>query len=164
MSGVIYFKTKYGGTEQYTKWLSQDLGFELKNIKSRPKPGSENIVVIGSNIIMGKLKAKDWIMKHWSNIQNKKVILFVVGGAKVDSKDRIEALERSLPSDILNKLKVFHLRGRFDHSKVNFLLSKIIKKGMENEKDPIVRKEWTEGFDDVKREYLYPIIAYIKGL
>ena len=164
MSGVIYYKTKYGATEQYANWLSQDLGFELKNIKKGPKPGSENIVIIGSSIIMGKLKAKGWILKHWSNIRNKKVILFAVGGSKVDAKERDEAMVRSLPSDILNKVKVFHLRGRFDHSKVNFLLSKMIKKGMENEKDPVVKKEWTEGFDDVKHEYLNPIIAYFKGL
>ena len=38
------------------------------------------------------------------------------------------------------------------------------KKAMENEKDPVVKKEWTEGFDDVKREYLKLIIAYIEGL
>jgi len=73
-------------------------------------------------------------------------------------------MARSLPSDILHKVKVFHLRGRFDHSKINFLLSKMTKKAMENEKDPVVKKDWTEGFDDVKREYLKPIIAYIKGL
>jgi menaquinone-dependent protoporphyrinogen IX oxidase len=162
MSGVIYYKTKYGATEQYAKWLSQDLGFELKNIKKGPKPGSENIVVIGSNIIMGKLKARGWILKHWSNIQNKEVIILAVGGAKIGSKDRDEAMTNSLPSDILDNVKVFHLRGRFDHSKVNFLLSKMIKKGMENEKDPVVKKEWTQGFDDVKREYLEPIISYIK--
>ena len=162
MSGVIYYKTKYGATEQYANWLSQDLGFELKNIKKGPKPGSENIVIIGSNIIMDKLKASGWIQKHWPSFQNKKVILFAVGGTKIDSKDRNKAMAKSLPSEILNKVKVFHLRGRFDHSKINFLMSKMIKKGMENEKDPVVKKEWTEGFDDVKREYLKPIIEYVK--
>jgi menaquinone-dependent protoporphyrinogen IX oxidase len=162
MSGVIYYKTKYGATEQYAKWLSQDLGFELKNIKKGPKPGSENIVVIGSNIIMGKLKAKGWILKHWSNIQNKQVILFAVGGAKIGSEDRDKAMANSLSSEILKTAKIFHLRGKFDHSKVSFLLSKMIKKGMENEKDPVIKKEWSEGFDDVKREYLEPIKSYIK--
>jgi hypothetical protein len=43
-------------------------------------------------------------------------------------------------------------------------MSKMIKKGMENEQDPVVKKEWTEGFDDVKHEYLKPMIAYIKTL
>ena len=164
MTGVIYYKTKYGATEQYANWLSQDLGFEAKNIKNGPKPGSENIIIIGSSIIMGKLKARNWIKKYWSMIKNKDVIILAIDGLKVDSKDRDEAMARSLHSEILNKVKVFHLRGRFDHSKINFLLSKMTKKAMENEKDPVVKKEWTEGFDDVKREYLNPIIAYIKSL
>jgi menaquinone-dependent protoporphyrinogen IX oxidase len=164
MSGVIYYITKYGATEQYANWLSQDLGFESKNIKKGPKPGSEDIVIIGSSIIMGKLKARNWIKKYWSIIKNKDVIILAVGGTKIGSKERDEAMARSLPSDILHKVKVFHLRGRFDHLKINFLLSKMTKKAMENEKDPVVKKEWTEGFDDVKREYLKPIIAYIKGL
>jgi len=113
---------------------------------------------------MGKLKAKGWILKHWPIIKDKKVIILAIGGTKIDAKDRTEAIVHSLPSDILNNVKIFHLRGRFDHSKVNFILSKMIKMGLEDEKDPVKKKEWTEGFDDVKREYLKPIIAYIKGL
>ena len=163
MSGVIYYRTKYGATEQYANWLGKDLGFEVKNIKKGAKPGDENIAVIGSCIIMDKLKASGWIQKHWQMLKNKKVVILAVGGSKVDSKDRTKALAKSLTNEILNHAKIFQLRGRFDHSKINFLMSKMIKKGMENEKDPVVKREWTEGFDDVKHEYLKPIIKYIKN-
>ena len=104
------------------------------------------------------------IQKHWPVLKNKKVVILAIGGSKIDSKDRAEAMAKSLTSEILNHAKIFQLRGRFDHSKVNFLMSKMIKKGMEQEKDPVIKKEWTEGFDDVKHEYLKPIIGYIKKL
>ena len=164
MSGIIYFLTKYGSTEEYAKWLSEDVGFELKNIKKGPKIGTEQVVVIGSNLLMGKVLAANWIKKNWDLMKDKKVVFFCVGGSKVGSKEREEILTKCLPEDLLKRMKVFHLPGRIDHKKLNFLMSRMIKSIGKKEKDELERKRAVEGYDDVKREYLEPIIDYIKKL
>lgn len=163
MSGTIYYKTKYGSTEEYAKWLSGEVGFELKNLADRPKIGNEQIVVIGSSLMMGKVTAAGWIKNNWDKMKDKKLVLFCVGGSKIGSQDRLDILTRSLPKEILERMKVFHLPGRIDHNKLNFLMSRLIKSIGKKEKDELEKRRAIEGYDDVKRENLTLIVEYLKG-
>jgi menaquinone-dependent protoporphyrinogen IX oxidase len=163
MSGIIYYQTKYGSTEEYAKWLSEDVGFEMIDIKKRPKIGSEKVVVIGSSLMMGKVTAAGWITKNWDKIKDRQLVLFCVGGSKIGSQVREDIIIRSLPKDVIERMKVFHLPGRIDHKKLNFLMSGIIKRFAKNEKDEEEKRRALEGYDDVKRENLKPIVEYIKS-
>ena len=164
MSGIIYYKTKYGSTEEYASWLSESVGFELKNIKKRPKIGDEGVVVIGSSLMIGKVKAAGWIKKNWDKMKDKQLVLFCVGGSKIGSEVRDDIITRSLPKNVIERMKVFHLPGRIDHKKLNFLMSGMVKNVAKYEKDEEERRRALEGYNDVKRENLKPIVAYIKSL
>ena len=164
MSGVIYYKTKYGSTEDYAKWLAEDVGFELKNIRKRPGIGSEKVVVIGSSLMVGKVTAADWIKKNWNKMKSKKVALFCVGGTKIGSQEREDIIVRSLPKDIINGMKIFHLPGRIDHKKMNFLMSKMVKSFAKYEEDEEEKRRAIEGYDDVNRTNLKEIISYLNEL
>jgi len=164
MSGIIYYTTKYGSTEEYAKWLSEDVGFEFKNIKTSPKIGSERVLVIGSSLMMGKVTAAGWIKKNWDKMKDKQLIFFSVGGSKIGSKEREDIIIRSLPEDVLKRMMIFHLPGRIDHKKLNFLMSRMIKSFAKNEKDEVEKRRAIEGYNDVKRENLTPIVTYIKNL
>lgn len=164
MSGVIYYRTKYGSTEDYAKWLSEAVGFELKDIRKKPKIGSEEIVVIGTSLMIGKATAADWIKKNWDSMKGKKLVLFSVGGSKVGSKEREDCLTRCLPKEIIDGMKLFHLPGRMDHKKMNFLMSAIVRRFAKYEKDEVEKKRALEGYDDVKRENLENIVAHIRNL
>lgn len=164
MSGKIYYLTKYGSTEEYARWLSGDVGFELKNIRTRPKIGSEMVVVIGSPLMMGKVAAAGWIRKNWDDLKGKKLVLFCVGASKIGSQEREDILIRSLPREILDGIKVFHLPGRIDHTKLGWFTSRMFKSFAKYEKDENDRRRAIEGYDDVKRENLGPVVTYIRGL
>jgi menaquinone-dependent protoporphyrinogen IX oxidase len=164
MSGIIYYMTKYGSTEEYARWLSEDVGFELKNIKTRPKIGSEQVVVIGSSLMMGKVTAAGWIKKNWDEMKGKTLVLFCVGGSKIGSQVREDIITRSLPKDVVEQMKIFHLPGRIDHKKLNFLMSGMVKRFAKYEKDEEEKRRAIEGYDDVERENLKPLVAYIKSL
>jgi len=164
MPGTIYYMTKYGSTEEYARWLSEDVGFELKNIRKTPRLGPGTIVVIGTGLYMGKVSAAGWIWKNWDALKGRRPVLFCVGSTKIGSPEREDILTRSLPKDILDGMKVFHLPGRIDHKKLGFLMSRIFKGFAKYEKDEVERKRAIEGYDDVKRELLGPIVTYIKSL
>ena len=127
MSGTVYYKTKYGSTEDYAKWLSEDLGFELKDIKKRPKVGPEDIIVIGTSLMMGKVTAAGWIEKNWDRMKDKRVVLFSVGTSKTGSQERVDIMNRSLSKEMIDGMKIFHLPGRIDHKRMNFLISRMFK-------------------------------------
>jgi menaquinone-dependent protoporphyrinogen IX oxidase len=164
MSGIIYYATKYGSTEEYARWLSEDTGFASVNIKERPKIGSETVAVIGSCVLMGKVRAAGWITKNWDALKDKRLAFFCIGGAKIGSKEREEVITRCLPKDIIERMKVFHLPGRIDHNKLNFLMSRLIKSIGKREKDEVEKRRALEGYNDVKRELIVPIVTYIKSL
>jgi hypothetical protein len=164
MPGTIYYKSKYGATEDYARWLSEEVGFELKNIRKGPKVGSEGICVIGSNMIMGKVTAASWILKNWEKFKGRKPVFFCVGSSKIGSQVREDILARSLPKDVLAGMTVFHLPGRIDHKRLGFFMSGMMKRFAKYEKDEVERKRAIEGYDDVKRELLAPIVAHIKSL
>jgi len=164
MSGTIYYFTKYGATGDYARWLAADTGFELRDIRKNPKTGAEAVAVIGSNLRMGKVGAAGWIRKNWHLLKGKKVVFFSVGASKIGSKEREDILTRSLPKEMLDGMKVFHLPGRIVHSKLGWFTSRMFKSFAKYEKDEKDRKRAIEGYDDVKRELLEPVVAYIKGL
>jgi menaquinone-dependent protoporphyrinogen IX oxidase len=164
MPGAIYYKTKYGSTGDYARWLSEEVGFELKDIRKKPEIGSEPVIVIGSSLMMGKVTAKDWIIKNMEKMNGRKLVFFCVGSSKIGSQEREDILTRSLPKDILAGMKIFHLPGRIDHKRLGFFMSRLMKRFAKYEKDEVERKRAIEGYDDVKKENLAPMVAYIQGL
>ena len=164
MPGTIYYKTKYGATEDYARWLSEETGFELRNIRKGPDIDSEGVVVIGSSLMMGKVTAAAWILKNWKKVKGRKPVLFCVGGSKIGTQVREDILSRSLPKDVLEGMRVFHLPGRLDHKKLNFIISGMFRRFAKYEKDEEEKRRAIEGYDDVKKENLAPMVAYIKSL
>lgn len=164
MSGTVYYFTKYGATEDYARWLSADTGFELKDIRKNPKIGAEAVAVIGSNLRMGKVGAAGWIRKNWHLLKGKKVVFFSVGASKIGTPDREDIITRSLPKEIIEGMKVFHLPGRIDHSKLGWFTSRMFKSFAKYEKDENDRRRAVEGYDDVRKELLEPVLSYIKEL
>jgi hypothetical protein len=77
---------------------------------------------------------------------------------------REDILIRSLPKDILAGMKIFHLPGRIDHKRLSFIMSGLMKRMAKYEKDEVEKRRAIEGYDDVKRELLAPIVAHIKSL
>ncbi len=164
MSGTVYYRTKYGSTEEYARWLSADSGFELKDIRKNPRIGPEDVVAIGSCLMMGKVSAAGWIRKNWDRMKGRKVLLFCVGGSKIGSQEREDILARSLPREVLDGMRIFHLPGRLDHGKLGFFTSGMFRRFAKYQKDENERRRAMEGYNDVRRELLAPVVAYIKGL
>ena len=164
MPGTIYYKSKYGATEDYARWLFEDVGFELENIKQKPEIRTEGVVVIGSDLMIGKVRAAKWIIKNWDKVKGRKPVFFCVGSSKIGSQVREDILTRSLPADVLAGMRIFHLPGRIDHKRLGFFMSGLMKRFAKYEKDEVERKRALEGYDDVKRELLAPIVTHIKSL
>lgn len=164
MLGTVYYLSKYGSTGDYARWLAADAGYDLKDIGKNPRIGSESVVVIGSSLMVGKVRAARWIRNNWGRMKGRKVVFFFVGASRIGSKEREDILARSLPREALDGAKVFHLPGRIDHSKLGWFTSRMFKSFAKYEKDENDRRRAVEGYDDVRKELLEPVVAYIKGL
>ncbi len=122
MKGIILYKTQYGTTAQYAQWLSEDTGLKaIPLCEAVPEEVKAcDLIVIGSHIKIGQIQAADWIKTHWNWLKDKALILFSVSGSYANKKQQREALEISLPEDMIGEFTYFSLPGKLDKKKLNF--------------------------------------------
>lgn len=166
MKGIILYKTQYGSTEQYAKWLSEDTGLEAIPLDQADveKLKSCSFIVIGSHVKIGHIKASDWIKTHWDWLKGKKLLLFSVSGSYANKKEQRDVLEMSLPEDILNDFEYYSLPGKLDKSKLNFWDRIIVFLGSKAVPDEEAKQRMAHGFDFVDHDQLKRLVRVVKRL
>jgi menaquinone-dependent protoporphyrinogen IX oxidase len=155
MKGVIIYESKYGATEQYAKWISDELGFPVIPAGKIEKDTLNlyDMVVLGSPVYIGKLKIAGWLKKNFPYIKKKKLFLYQVAGAPPSEiKKREEFNSKSLPQDIIEKCKVYYLAGRLVVRQLSWLDRFILKMGAWMTKDPVEKKGMLTDYDMVNKE------------
>ena len=171
-AGIILYKSKYGTTEKYAKWLSQATGFDCEDVKNFSSAGLENYetVIFGSGIYASHMTGLSFLRKHWEKLQEKDVAVFCVGAAPYEEKDFNELCAENL-RDELSGVPCFYCRGAIDMNTLNFtdrLMCKMLVKAVEK-KDPALyipieqalieaskgKCDWTD------KAYLTPVINFI---
>ena len=165
MKGVIIYKGKYGATQQYAKWISEELGFPVIQAKNIEKNTLNlyDIVVVGTSVYIGKLQISTWLKKNFSFIRDKKIFLYQVAGTPTSEiKKREEFNSKSLPPEILEKCKVYFLAGRQIKNKLSWYDRFMLKMGARLTKDPAEKKLMLADYDHVKKENLKLILGDIR--
>ncbi len=164
MKGIIIFKSKYGSTRQYAEWLQEGTGYDLFAAGDEPENlSSYDIVVLGCFIVIGSLTNKSWVVANWPKIQDKKIALMVISAAG-DIQTCEKAMTGSLPANMLKKIHLFALPGRYIVEKLSFFDGLLIKVGSSLVKDPVAKKSMLTSMDNVKREHLQEIENYLTSL
>lgn len=164
MNGAIFFSGKYGSTEQYANWISEATGFPVFNIEDPTADVTKyDNLILGSSIIYFKLTIRKWIASNISNLKGRTKILFSVSGAGPSAKlERWVA--RSLHPDLKSKVRHVALRGRLDHTKVNWWVRKILWMGSLFNRDPEASKDERYGFDYMDKHSIKPIVEWADRL
>lgn len=137
MKTLIIYKTKYGSTKQYAKWLSEELQdsklINMNEAKDINFNDYEN-VIIGSRIYIGKIEGLKFIIDKWNNLKTKNVYLYTVGMTSSNSSESISTYE-TIPEYIRNTIKYIKLRGIIKKDRLSFIDKLIIKLMDSSEKD-----------------------------
>ena len=172
MRGIILYKSKYGSTEKYAKWLAEDTGFDIKEIsKAKLENVMEyNIIVIGGGIYASGVAGLSFLRKNIDSLSNKKIIVFCDGASPYDEKAFAEIKSYNM-KDKLSKIPFFYCRGGWDMETMTFVdrnLCKMLRKVV-SKKDPSEYEVWEQALmaageekcDWTNRKYLEPIINEI---
>lgn len=164
MNAAIFFSGTYGSTKQYADWIADATGLPVFDIRDpAADPGSYDLVVLGSSIVLFKLTIRKWLKEKRAQIADKPIILFSVSGAGPGAK--IEKwVANSLPASLFERTEHFALRGRLDHSKVSWWVKLILRLGAMFNRDPEARKDELHGFDYVDKATIEPVVARIRAL
>jgi menaquinone-dependent protoporphyrinogen IX oxidase len=174
---VIYF-SKYGTTKKYAEWISSELNGDIFDIKDVDYNTLENydVIILGSSLYAGKISGIKIFLENYKILQNKKLIIFTCGLAdynKIENINTIEKrLEKEIPENIRQNIKVFYLRGGINYKKLNFkhkmimgLLKQMKKKKIHDkmdEEDKVFLETYGKTLDFMDKNNIKELIEYCK--
>lgn len=161
MNGIVIYTSKYGSTRQYAQWLAEDAGFELYSIAACPKDlDGFDVVVLAGSIHAGSVSIKGHATAIWPSIKDKKVLLILTSGTS--NKEVIKkVVEDSFPADIVSSMRVFAVGGRYVFNRMSFIDRNIIRMVAFFSRHQETKKGMLTEKDDVRRENLKEVLAFL---
>lgn len=167
MKGVVIYKSKYGATAQYAKWISADLKlpyFETSELGDGDLKDYDYII-LGTSVYVGKMLIKKWLKNNLKEIGTKKIFLYVVCGTPPDQQDKLNSyVTSSVPEEIRNKCDIFFLPGKLKIKELSLLDLFILKMGAMLAKSSTVKKAMLTDYNGIKQENLAELIEAINKI
>lgn len=173
MKGIILYKSKYGATRKYAEWLSQETGFETREIsRVRVEDVKEyDLIVLGGGIYASGVAGLDFLKKNIDQLEDKKVIVFCDGASPYEEK-AFEEIRKHNMKGKLKDIPFYYCRGVWDMEAMNFVdrnLCKMLRKAVAK-KDPSDYEVWESALmaageskcDWTDKTYLRAIVEEIK--
>ena len=145
MNSIIIYGSHYGTTKQYAEELSKRTNIRAISFKkfNQQINDYDNIIYLGA-LYAGGVLGMSKTLKKLNNISNKKILIVTVGLSdptdEVNKNNIRNNIKNQIPKEVLEKAKIFHLRGGIDYSKLNFAHKTMMKllynavKNLPNEK------------------------------
>lgn len=141
---IVVYKSKYGSTEKYAKWISEETQadiFKAKEVNVEKLKEYDTIVYCGG-LYAGGILGFSLIKNNFSKLCDKKLIIVAVGATLKKEDASEEVKNHNLPEEMKDRVLFFLLRGGLNYKKMNiidrllmFLLVKSIKKKKTEELD-----------------------------
>ena len=145
MNSIIIYGSHYGTTKQYAEELSKRTNIKAISFKkfNQQINDYDNIIYLGA-LYAGGVLGMSKTLKKLNNISSKKILIATVGLSdptdEVNKNNIRNNIKNQIPKEVLEKAKIFHLRGGIDYSKLNFAHKTMMKllynavKNLPNEK------------------------------
>ncbi|WP_251859657.1 flavodoxin domain-containing protein [Clostridium sp. Marseille-Q2269] len=140
---AVIYKSKYGSTRKYAQWIAEEVKGDLFNYSeiNMEKLREYDTVVYGGGLYASGISGIEIINKNMNILKNKKIIVYTVGLASTDKKEKfIPIIEKNFSQSMINSIKFFHLRGAIDYKRLSLvhrsmmaILKKVISKKNKNE-------------------------------
>ncbi len=114
---AVLYKSKYGSTKQYARWIAEDTGGDLFEL-NKVSPGEldrYDTIIMGGGIYAGGIRGLSRMKKIFARFSDKKVILFSVGSSAPGQKNTETIKARNLTQEMQTSVRFFYLRGGLDY-------------------------------------------------
>lgn len=125
MDSIIIYGSQYGTTKMYAEELSKRTNVKALSFEKIDDINKYNKIIYLGGLYAGGVLGMSKTFKKLNDMTNRRIILVTVGLADPKNTENINnirnAIKRQLSKNILEKIKIFHLRGGIDYSKLNFV-------------------------------------------
>lgn len=166
---VVLYRSKYGATKKYAKWLAGDLLADLMEVKEAKieKVATYDTVILGGGIYASGIAGLPFLKKYYETLKDKKLIVFAVGASPYDEAAMVALRQRNFQGKLAD-VPCYYCRGAWNEDEMSWvdrILCTFLKK-MVAKKDPATYEPWEVALmeamgtnhDWTDRKYLKQII------
>jgi menaquinone-dependent protoporphyrinogen IX oxidase len=169
---AVIYKSRYGTTRRYAEWIAEALGAQLlEAIAVTPvQLAAFDGVIYGGGLYAGGIDGVKLVTKNPCRL----LAVFTVGLAPPEATDYSAILQKNLSPELLAAVKVFHLRGGIDYTKLSRIhkwMMAAVRKFRLGKTDPAALTDDQKAFletygkqvDFCDKKSIEPIIAFVNA-
>lgn len=143
MKAIVIYKSKYGSTRAYAKWIAEELSceaVEASKIKADDLLEYDSIIY-GGGLYAEVINGVSLITKNIDILKNKKIAIYTTGITPIDCRDYYDKLviEKNFKEGVPECVKMFNFTGKMvidELSLVHRTALKTLKKIMLSKTEP----------------------------
>lgn len=143
MDTIVIYKSKYGSTEKYAKWIAHELGCEAIENKGLKIDDllKYDTIVYGGGLYAEVINGVSLITKNIETLKSKKIAVFSTGITPLDCCDYYDkmVIEKNFKNGLPENIKVFNFLGKMVLSELSLVhrtALKSLKKIMSSKENP----------------------------
>ena len=173
MKGIILYQSKYGATQKYAQWLSEETGFPCIETKRAQISDVRqyDTIILGGGIYASGIAGLSFLKKNIEALRGRQILVFCDGASPYEEKG-FQAIAAHNLKGGLEGIPCFYCRGAWDMEAMNILdrsLCKMLKKAVAR-KAPNECEPWEQALmeagdrkcDWTDPKYLEPILKILK--
>ena len=174
MKSIAIYKSKYGYTETYAKWIAEELKCDLKEASdvSINELQKYDVIIYGGGLYVVGINGIRLIKTNYNLLSNKKLIVWATGANPGREDDIQKVWNHNFTEEQLKNIKTFYLRGGFDYKRLKVadkILMNILKIKLKLKKDITEDEQrMLDAYDvaenNCNKENIKGLIKYIEGL
>lgn len=179
MKQAIIYCSQTGFTKKYAQWLAEDLGCEAVLFADRGSIvfGKIDLLVFCSWFHAASIKGAKWLKKVMADNPELEVVVIATGASPMPcetwpASEIGNAFRKTFPESEYPDLPHFYCQGGFDYDRLGApdkiamrMFFKMNAKTAETDpKAAEMLRIMKGGFDGTRREYLEPVLEYIRSL
>ena len=175
MKYLVLYDSQYGFTEQYARWIAEELGCPCaprKGMKPEQLQKYDGLIY-GGGLYAGGVSGLKWFAKQLPSLAGKRIALFTCGVADPSEPQNAAHIREGMAKILTpeqRKLPIFHLRGGLDYSRMGMVhkaMMGILKKMLESKpeqeltgEDRQILATYGQTIDFTDRASVRPIIEW----
>lgn len=175
MNAVVIYKSKYGSTQSYAQWISEELGCDMYDAGSVKIDDilKYDTVIYGGGLYAEVIAGVSFITRNMKKLKDKKIIVYTTGITPIECRDYYDKLvmEKNFKNGEENSIKVFNFLGKMiinELSLVHRTAIKSLKKLMSGKENPSEMEKLLVELCDCDGDYtdrdaILPLIEYAQN-
>lgn len=143
MKTIVIYKSKYGSTKAYARWIAEELNCSFVNAKEIKIDDilEYDTIIYGGGLYAEVIAGVSLITKNMDKLEGKKLIVYSTGITPPDCRQYYDDLviKKNFRPEMLDKIKVYNFMGKMvldELSIVHRTAIKSLKKLMSGKENP----------------------------